>query len=240
MQRSEVDRTRQILGSARRTFSDDTASPASILDVPCGATGLDPDRSPREPVAMSTAQDAPIGRTGIQISGIAHAYGEVAVLNDIDLSVEAGRVLALCGPSGCGKSTLLRLVAGLDEPSKGSISIDGEVLTGPNVCIPPEQRGVGLVFQDGALFEHLTVARNVGFGLPKCWNWSECLRCGTVSRRNYQVGNANGLRWHALWPDRQRRCCSMSHSRASTPSAAVRCEPTCWPCWHSRRRPRSW
>lgn len=116
---------------------------------------------------MSTAQDAPVGRTGIQISGIAHAYGDVAVLNDIDLSVEAGRVLALCGPSGCGKSTLLRLVAGLDEPSKGSISIDGEVLTGPNVCIPPEQRGVGLVFQDGALFEHLTVARNVGFGLPR-------------------------------------------------------------------------
>ncbi len=94
-------------------------------------------------------------------------YGGPEVLSDISLSVTPGEVIALLGPSGCGKTTLLRAIAGLERPTTGSISLGGRVVSGPGVFVPPERRRIGMVFQDWALFPHLDVARNVGYGLPR-------------------------------------------------------------------------
>jgi iron(III) transport system ATP-binding protein len=83
------------------------------------------------------------------------------------LRVPTGRVVALLGPSGCGKTTLLRCIAGLERPDAGEVRLDGRPLCGPGVFVPPERRRIGMVFQDGALFPHLSVAGNVGYGLRR-------------------------------------------------------------------------
>jgi iron(III) transport system ATP-binding protein len=85
----------------------------------------------------------------------------------LSLQVGEGEIVALLGPSGCGKTTTLRLIAGLEVPDSGTITLRGRVVTGPGHVVPPEERGIGIVFQDYALFPHLTVADNVGFGLPR-------------------------------------------------------------------------
>ena len=87
------------------------------------------------------------------------------VVADLSLRVEAGQVTCLLGPSGCGKSTTLRMLAGVDAQDAGVVALDGETVAGPGVFVPPEGRRVGLMFQDFALFPHLSVARNVAFGL---------------------------------------------------------------------------
>ncbi len=87
--------------------------------------------------------------------------------HDVSLEVTEGQILALVGPSGCGKTTLLRAIAGLENPDEGTIEVDGRPVTGKGVFVQPEYRSVGFVFQDYALFPHMTVARNVLYGLPK-------------------------------------------------------------------------
>lgn len=104
---------------------------------------------------------------GVQIERVAKSFGATEVLRDIDLSVEPGTSLALLGPSGCGKTTLLRLIAGLEVPDAGSISVGDTVMASSSSFVPPEKRNVGMVFQDWALFPHLTVGRNVGYGLAR-------------------------------------------------------------------------
>ena len=88
-------------------------------------------------------------------------------MDGLSLRVAEGEILALLGPSGCGKTTTLRLVAGLEHPDAGTITLRGRVVAGPDRAVPPEERGVGIVFQDYALFPHLAVADNVAFGLPR-------------------------------------------------------------------------
>jgi iron(III) transport system ATP-binding protein len=106
-------------------------------------------------------------RLAVRVEGLCKAYGRVRALEGMGLSVASGGLLALLGPSGCGKTTALRLIAGLDRPDSGRIELGGRLVAGPGVNVPPERRGVGMVFQDYALFPHLTVAANVGFGLPR-------------------------------------------------------------------------
>ncbi len=101
----------------------------------------------------------------LEFHGIRHAYGAREVLRGIDLTVAPGEIVCLLGASGCGKTTLLRLAAGLEPLQAGRIELGGQVIAEPGRDVPPERRGVGFVFQDYALFPHLTVAENVAFGL---------------------------------------------------------------------------
>ncbi|MBA4352975.1 MAG: Fe3+/spermidine/putrescine ABC transporter ATP-binding protein [Rhodobacter sp.] len=96
---------------------------------------------------------------------LSRSFGGAPVVNDVSLEVAAGQVTCLLGPSGCGKSTTLRMIAGVERPESGTIRIDGRTVCGDGVLVPPEGRSVGLMFQDFALFPHLTVAQNVAFGL---------------------------------------------------------------------------
>jgi len=96
------------------------------------------------------------------------SFDATAAVNGVTLSLLPGQVTCLLGPSGCGKSTTLRMAAGVERPSAGRILIDGHVVDGPGVHLPPEKRGIGMMFQDFALFPHLTAAQNVAFGMkPK-------------------------------------------------------------------------
>ena len=101
----------------------------------------------------------------LEILNLTRAFAGRAVVDDVSLTVAAGQVTCLLGPSGCGKSTTLRMIAGVETPDQGRILIDGTEVFGPSRNLPPEARGVGLMFQDFALFPHLTVAGNVAFGL---------------------------------------------------------------------------
>lgn len=94
-------------------------------------------------------------------------FGDMPAVDGVDFEVQRGETLALLGPSGCGKTTTLRLIAGFEIPDAGSIEIGGRTVAGPTVYIPPERRRVGMVFQDYALFPHLTVRGNVAFGLSR-------------------------------------------------------------------------
>lgn len=101
----------------------------------------------------------------IQLEGVTKAYDDAGALNGIDLDIKPGEIVCLLGPSGCGKTTLLRVISGIERPSSGRVLINEREVAGPNRFVPPENRGVGLMFQDFALFPHLTVLDNVAFGL---------------------------------------------------------------------------
>lgn len=94
-----------------------------------------------------------------------YARGSREVIRDFNLSIEKGEIIGILGESGCGKSTLLRLIAGLEVPTTGSLRIDKQEIFSPSSFLPAEKRGIGMVFQDYALFPHLTVAQNIVFGL---------------------------------------------------------------------------
>jgi len=103
----------------------------------------------------------------LRLSGLRKAYGEVPAVDGVELEVEAGSICALLGPSGCGKTTTLRLIAGLERPDAGEIEIGERTVNAPGRFVAPERRRIGMVFQDYALFPHLDVAGNVGYGLGR-------------------------------------------------------------------------
>jgi iron(III) transport system ATP-binding protein len=103
----------------------------------------------------------------LELKNVKRRYGAVAALDGVDIEVAAGSRTAIVGPSGCGKTTLLRLIAGFEVPDEGVIAMDGRVLADGNVSVPAYRRGIGVVMQDGALFPHLTIADNIGFGLSR-------------------------------------------------------------------------
>jgi iron(III) transport system ATP-binding protein len=153
----------------------------------------------------------------LEFRHIAHAYGQgagsVNALEDISLTAPEGAITCLLGASGCGKSTLLNLAAGLLKVQNGSIHVGGELLADPAHNPPPEARPVGLVFQDGALFPHMTVAQNVAFGVSKGER-------GAVEGWLEQVGLAGlGARYpHELSGGQQQRA---ALARAMAPGPAV-------------------
>jgi iron(III) transport system ATP-binding protein len=101
----------------------------------------------------------------LHIHGLTFAHGTQRVLAGVDLTVTAGEMLVVVGASGCGKTTLLRCIAGLERPEKGRITLEDRTLDDGTTHLPPEHRSIGFVFQGLALFPHLTVNRNLGFGL---------------------------------------------------------------------------
>jgi iron(III) transport system ATP-binding protein len=101
----------------------------------------------------------------LEIASITHAYGDHAVVEALTMQLDSGAIGCLLGPSGCGKTTVLRCIAGFERLGSGTIRLGGETVSGPDTHVPAEDRRIGMVFQDYALFPHLTVADNVGFGL---------------------------------------------------------------------------
>jgi iron(III) transport system ATP-binding protein len=101
----------------------------------------------------------------VEIEDLHVRRGDWPAVSGLDLTIEAGRITALVGPSGCGKTTLLRAIAGFETPAAGTIRLAGETVSGPGAWVPPERRQVGMVFQEGALFPHLDVARNLRYGV---------------------------------------------------------------------------
>lgn len=104
---------------------------------------------------------------GLVLTDISKAFGETEAVNNVSLSVAAASQTVLLGPSGCGKTTLLRIIAGLEAEDAGVVTVDGEELSRDGVGLPPERRRIGMVFQDWGLFPHLTVERNIAFGLSR-------------------------------------------------------------------------
>lgn len=111
--------------------------------------------------------DPPAGAQALELNRVSRKYGGVSAARSLNLTVTPGELVTVIGPSGCGKSTMLRLIAGLERPDSGTITIAGEVVADRRRFVEPEHRRVGLVFQDHALFPNLTVEKNVAFGLHR-------------------------------------------------------------------------
>ena len=124
-------------------------------------TTLDAPRATMEPMPI----DEP--RIALRTLALTKRFDDVVAVDGVDLAVAEGEFLGVLGPSGCGKTTLLRLVAGFERPDAGGVEIDGGAVAGPRRNVPPERRRIGMVFQESALFPHLDVAANIGFGLPR-------------------------------------------------------------------------
>ncbi|MBB1486289.1 ABC transporter ATP-binding protein [Oceanospirillum sediminis] len=105
--------------------------------------------------------------TLLQVDAIECRYDQLVITRDISFSLNQGDICCLLGPSGCGKTTLLRTIAGFDPVYSGSISLNGSIISSPDTLIEPEERRIGMVFQDYALFPHLTIRENIAFGLRK-------------------------------------------------------------------------
>jgi len=103
----------------------------------------------------------------VRLSGVEKRFGHITALDHFDLELPSGSMLALLGPSGCGKTTALRLIAGFERPDAGTVEVGGRRVASPGASVPPERRRVGVVFQDFALFPHLSVRQNVAYGIRR-------------------------------------------------------------------------
>src|SRR5262245_20498705 len=163
------------------------------------------------------------GAAGLDLSDIHHAYDGTPVVRDFALTVAPGELVCLLGPSGCGKTTVLRLVAGLEPLQRGRIAVAGRVVAEPGRDQPPEARGVGFVFQDVALFPHLDIAGNVGFGLRRIGPGEKRSRIEAMLSRVHLDGFIHA--WpHQLSGGQQQRV-ALARALAPAPRAILLDEP---------------
>ncbi len=161
--------------------------------------------------------------SALTLEHVSHAYGEIVAADDLDLSVEPEELVCLLGPSGCGKTTVLRIAAGLEPLQQGRVLLDGKVVADDGIDLPPEARNVGLVFQDFALFPHLSVRDNVAFGLTRL---SAEARRNRVLATLAQVGMAGhaGSYPHRLSGGEQQRV-ALARALAPQPKVMLLDEP---------------
>lgn len=155
----------------------------------------------------------------LELRGLRKQFGDALAVDVAELDLPAGQLSVLLGPSGCGKTTLLRILAGFERPDAGCVKLGDRLLTAPGRQVPPEDRGIGMVFQDQALFPHLRVADNIAFGLPR----------GRGARRDRRarveelvelvgLGGLSGRYPHELSGGQQQR---VALARALAPSPAI-------------------
>ena len=173
--RRRHDGDRRLAGHPRVALQDGRAARADDRARRAAARGHDdpavgPHRRERGGGLAGRARLGRRARGGARMShvrmrGLSKSFGSVRAVRELNLDIEPGELLAVLGPSGCGKTTLLRMIAGFEQPDAGCVVVSDEVVAGPGRMVPPEKRKVGMVFQDYALFPHLTVEGNVAFGL---------------------------------------------------------------------------
>ena len=126
---------------------------------------------------------APAPDAAIEATAVTKRFGRTTAVDAASLRVGSGELVALLGPSGSGKTTLLRLIAGFETPDAGRVAVGGRVVADDSVWCEPDRRRIGMVFQDGALFPHLTVADNLAFGRPRAGRVGECLELVGLAAR---------------------------------------------------------
>ena len=162
----------------------------------------------------------------LEFEHIRHAYNGSLSVRDVSFKVQPGEVVSLLGPSGCGKTTLLRLAAGLEQPQHGSISLHGDVISSSDYIQPPEQRGIGYMFQDYALFPHMTVLQNVVFGLAE--KGSAATRRGLDVLGEVGIDDLSDMYPHELSGGQQQR---VALARALAPNLRLSCLMSPMPVW---------
>ena len=153
----------------------------------------------------------------LTLDSVSRRYDEVLALDRVSLDIAPSEILCLLGPSGCGKSTLLRVAAGVERPSSGRVLLDSQEVAGPDIFVPPEKRGIGLMFQDFALFPHLTIRDNVAFGL-KSLTRSEAKTQAHAALERVGLAHYAGAYPHILSGGEQQR---VALARAIVPRPSV-------------------
>ncbi len=159
----------------------------------------------------------------LSFENVGRHYGQRCAVDDVSLDIAPGEIMCLLGPSGCGKTTLLRLTAGVERPTEGRILIDDRVVAGPDKFVPPEQRGVGLMFQDFALFPHLTLQENVEFGL-QVLSRSDASRVARAALERVGLANYADRYPHILSGGEQQRV-ALARAIAPRPGVLLMDEP---------------
>ena len=187
----------------------------------------------------------------IILKHVTKRFGKFVAVDDLNLTIESNAFITLLGPSGCGKTTTLRMIAGLETPTEGMISIDGKVVfdADKGINLPPNKRDVGFLFQNYALWPHMTVYQNIAFGLENL-KWDKKRIDARVKEllamlriEQFEKRYPSELSSSSAWPLPARwlpapRCCSwMSRCPTWTPSCAWKCAPSLSACTAIRTPP---
>jgi len=186
--------------------------------------GTSDDHGPTgRPSGQPTGQYKTVNQEILRLERVSHAFDGIRVLDNVGLSANAGELLCLLGPSGCGKTTALRLAAGLERLQSGRILLMDQTVASPELHVPPERRHIGMVFQDYALFPHLTVLRNVMFGIPGGDEAGRRKRAGEVLE---QVGmNAYSEHYPHMLSGGQQQRVALARALAPKPKLLLLDEP---------------
>jgi iron(III) transport system ATP-binding protein len=178
---------------------------------------MTPDSIPDQTEKMPSGRAGPVFAGQVAFENVGYETRGKSIVSDINVTVEAGRIACLLGPSGCGKTTLLRLAAGIMQPTSGRILLDNYEVAGPRRYVPPERRNIGMVFQDFALFPHMTARENVAYGLYALVR-PEALRVAALALERVGLGHAMERYPHSLSGGEQQR---VALARALVPRPQV-------------------